>query len=202
MIAGRLMDKNVPTFQGGWPWSADNVKKALQQGETDMKYFAYGSNMWTPRLRARVPSCEFVTTAKLLRHQLRFHKRSNDKSSKCNAYETGSDTDIIWGTVFNISAAEKKALDKAEGLGSGYNEKTMDLITPTGEYLKAITYYAADTAIVEGLSPYTWYKDLVLNGAAEHGLPANYVASSIEAVTATKDPDAGRDQRNRFSWSR
>jgi hypothetical protein len=154
--------------------------------------------MWTPRLRARVPSCEFVTTAKLLGFQLRFHKRSSDGSSKCNAFHTGVDTDLIWGTVFNIPAAEKKALDKAEGLGSGYNERTVDLIAPTGEHMKAITYYADRTAIVEGLSPYTWYKDLVLNGASEHGLPADYVALSIQAAAATKDPDADREKRSRF----
>ena len=97
-----------------------------------------------------VPSCEFVTTAKLLGHQLRFHKRSNDKSSKCDAFHSGVDTDIIWGTVFNISAAEKKALDKAEGLGSSYNETTVDLITPAGAHLRTITYYADDKAIVDG----------------------------------------------------
>jgi len=48
--------------------------------------------------------------------------------------------------------------------------------------LKAITYYADDKAI-----------------ASEHGLPADYVSLSIEAVTATKDPDANRDKRNGFS---
>jgi gamma-glutamylcyclotransferase (GGCT)/AIG2-like uncharacterized protein YtfP len=164
-----------------------------------MKYFAYGSNMSTPRLRERVRSCEFVTSAKLLGYQLRFHKQSNDKSSKCNALYTGVDTDIIWGVVFNISAEDKKTLDKVEGLGSGYNEKMVDLITPTRENLKAITYYADKATIVEGLSPYTWYKDLVLNGAAEHGLPADYITLSIEAVTAIQDPDADRDKRNRFS---
>ncbi|MBR1285389.1 gamma-glutamylcyclotransferase [Bradyrhizobium sp. AUGA SZCCT0177] len=163
-----------------------------------MNYFAYGSNMSTPRLRERVPSCEFVTTAKLTEHQLRFHKRSSDNSSKCDAFHTGIDTDIIWGAVFNIPIAEKKALDKAEGLGKGYNEKTVDLITPAGEHLRAITYYADRTAVVEGLSPYTWYKDLVLNGAIEHGLPADYLAASIETISATIDPDANRDRRNRF----
>ena len=122
-------------------------------------------------LRERVPSCEFVTAAKLHGYQLRFHKRSSDNSSKCNAFYTGGETDIIWGTVFNISVVEKRSLDKAEGLGHGYNEKTVDLITTSGEHLKAITYYAERTAIAEGLAPYTWYKDLVLNGAAEHGLP-------------------------------
>ena len=164
-----------------------------------MKYFAYGSNMLTSRLRKRVPSCEFVTTAKLLRHQLRFHKRSSDRSSKCNAFLTGVDADVIWGAVFNIPTAEKTTLDEAEGLGSGYNEKMVDLITPAGERLRAITYYADDTAIVEGLFPYTWYKDLVLSGAIEHGLPADYVAASIAAVTAIKDPDVSRDKRNRVN---
>jgi gamma-glutamylcyclotransferase len=56
--------------------------------------------------------------------------------------------------VFNISIAEKRSLDKAEGLGHGYNEKTVDLITTTGEHLKAVTYYAERTAIAEGLAPY------------------------------------------------
>jgi hypothetical protein len=163
-----------------------------------MKYFAYGSNMSTRRLRDRVPSCEFVTTAKLSRHQLRFQKWSKDKSSKCDAFYTGADTDFVWGVVFNISATEKTALDTAEGLGGGYNEKTVDLITATGEHLRAITYYADKSAIVKDLSPYTWYKDLVLNGASEHGLPADYIALSIKPVTATKDPDANREKRNRF----
>jgi gamma-glutamylcyclotransferase (GGCT)/AIG2-like uncharacterized protein YtfP len=164
-----------------------------------MKYFAYGSNMSTPRLRERVPSCEFIVAAKLQGYQLRFHKRSSDNSSKCNAFYTGVETDFIWGTVFNIFAVEKKSLDKAEGLGHGYNEKTVDLITTSGEHLNAITYYAESTAIAEGLAPYTWYKDLVLNGATEHGLPADYVTLSIEVVTPTKDPDASREKRNRFN---
>jgi hypothetical protein len=77
--------------------------------------------------------------------------------------------------------------------------KKMQGAISAGEHLRAITYYADNTAIAEGLSPYTWYKDLVLNGAAEHELPAAYIAASIEAVTATKDPDAGREKRNRFN---
>jgi hypothetical protein len=84
-----------------------------------MNYFAYGSNMWTPRLRARVPSCRFNTIARLLRHRLCFHKKSVDGSSKCDAFETGSERDAVWGVVFDILPSEKQALDKAEGLGNG-----------------------------------------------------------------------------------
>jgi gamma-glutamylcyclotransferase len=53
-----------------------------------MRYFAYGSNMCSGRLRARV-TCDFVTTAKLAGYQLRFHKLSRDGSSKCDAFRTG-----------------------------------------------------------------------------------------------------------------
>jgi cation transport regulator ChaC len=132
-------------------------------------------------------------------YKLCFHKRSSDESSKCNAFQTGSDSDVIWGVVFNIPPSEKQTLDRAEGLGKGYNEKIVDVITPSGDHVTAITYYADKTAIAEGLSPYSWYKELVLNGAMEHGLPPEYIASLIEAVTTIKDPDVSRDKRNRFN---
>ena len=112
---------------------------------------------------------------------------------------TGSDSDAIWGVVFNIPPSEKRRLDRAEGLGNGYNEKTIDVITPSGDHVAAITYYADKIAIAEGLPPYSWYKELVLNVAKEHGLSSGYIASSIEAVTAIKDPDGSRDERHRFN---
>lgn len=37
-----------------------------------IKYFAYGSNMCSGRLCARI-SCRFVATARLVGHQLLFH---------------------------------------------------------------------------------------------------------------------------------
>jgi cation transport regulator ChaC len=160
-----------------------------------MHYFAYGSNMWTARLSGRIP-CRFVTIARLPRHKLVFHKHSNDASSKCDAFETGSDDDVVWGVVFDILQSEKTKLDRAEGLGKGYIEKEVDLITTSGERITAVTYYADRMAIVESLSPYTWYKEIVLRGAREHGLPPQYIASSIDAVTATMDTDSSRHLRN------
>jgi hypothetical protein len=139
-----------------------------------------------------------VTIARLLGHKLCFHKLSADGSSKCDAFETGSDHDVLWGVVFDIPQSEKLALDRAEGLGHGYNQKEVSLITPSDEYISAITYYADRSAIVEGLSPYTWYKEFVLRGARKHGLPPGYISSSIDSVSATIDADAARNRRNQF----
>jgi hypothetical protein len=58
-----------------------------------VKYFAYGSNMLTKRLRNRAPSAKFSAVTTLTKHCLKFHKIGTDKkgnrSGKCNAYLTG-----------------------------------------------------------------------------------------------------------------
>src|SRR2546429_187809 len=88
-----------------------------------MLYFAYGSNMCTGRLRLRVPSANPVLIAKLLNHSLRFHKRSDDRSGKCDACFTGEPADVVWGVIFQMDPADKPHLDAHEGLGHGYVEK-------------------------------------------------------------------------------
>jgi gamma-glutamylcyclotransferase len=89
-----------------------------------VKYFAYGSNLCSRRLRARTPSAVVVAVSKLQAHVLRFHKAGfRDGSGEGNAFETGTATDVIWGAVYEIATAEKPQLDHAEGLGSGYVDR-------------------------------------------------------------------------------
>jgi hypothetical protein len=57
--------------------------------------------------------------------------------------------------------------------------------------LEAFTYCA--TQIDDRLLPYDWYKQHVLRGALEHGLPPDYVAA-IHAVQTIADPDGARQQ--------
>ena len=83
----------------------------------NLLYFAYGSNMSTPRLRYRVTGCRFVFVARLPKYRLCFHKRSNDGSAKCNAFKTVTPSDVVIGAVYEMPANEKPALDRAEGLG-------------------------------------------------------------------------------------
>src|ERR1022692_527863 len=107
-----------------------------------MLYFAYGSNMCTGRLRQRVPSANPVHIAKLLNHSLRFHKRSDDRSGKCDAFFTGEPGDEVWGVVFEIDPAEKSQLDAQEGLGLGYAEKAALVIDAEGNRHSVFTYTA------------------------------------------------------------
>lgn len=158
-----------------------------------MLYFSYGSNMSQARLRARAPSAVKVATGSLPYHDLRFHKISQvDGSAKCDALETGDPEHRVLGVVYEIAATDKPLLDRAEGLGIGYGQKEVIIELSGGGSLVAFTYYA--TLIDPGLRPLDWYREHVLRGAREHGLPRDYVGR-LEAVETVVDADARRRRR-------
>ncbi len=160
-----------------------------------MNIFAYGSNMCTGRLVLRTPSAHPVCIAHLGSHRLRFHKRSQDGSAKADASRTDDPSDRVWGVVFEIDPAEEEALDRAEGYRSGYDKRDVTVTSRTGEAIVATMYYAEPTAIIDGVLPYTWYRNFVVIGALEHGLPEEYVAL-LASPNATRDPDLAREREN------
>ena len=162
-----------------------------------IRYFAYGANMLTARLRERVPSATAICIGQLTDHVLRWNKRSLwDGSGKCDAELTSREEDSVWGVVFELEAEDKPALDKAEGLGVGYMETMVNVMTEAGS-IPALTYYATDKD--PSLRPYHWYKALVSAGAREHGLPANY-RRRLELVVTVSDPGRASRHRGQRSW--
>lgn len=157
-----------------------------------MLYFAYGSNMSIPRLTERLPSAQAVTCARLYKHRLKFHKRGQDGSGKCDIESTFNTQDVVHGVVYQIARPDKPALDSKEGLGSGYEEKNVTVISPNCEVLVASTYYA--TRIDVSLAPYDWYKEHVLRGAHEHSLPPEYIAG-IEGIQSMPDSNKNRAEK-------
>ncbi|WP_315720146.1 MULTISPECIES: gamma-glutamylcyclotransferase family protein [unclassified Bradyrhizobium] len=159
-------------------------------------YFAYGSNMLTARLRERMPSCKPIGVATLQGYELRFHKRSRDKSGKCNAFAVGNNKAVI-GVLFSFDPAERGKLDEAEGVGGGYEHSMVTVTNDKGRRRKVLTYIATPNYIDDTLKPYGWYRDLVLAGAREHGLPPEYIAEYIESVEAVEDSNRSRDRKRR-----
>lgn len=150
-----------------------------------MLYFAYGSNMSSKRLLSRTPTADQLCTARLERHDLRFHKRSHDGSGKCDAFFTDHPDDFIIGVVYRIADHEKPVLDNYEGLGRGYEKKVVQVTTLADKQLEVFTYYADD--LDDSLQPYNWYLHHVLSGAIENALPDNYI-DRLRQVTAMHDP--------------
>ena len=159
----------------------------------DMHYFSYGSNMSERRLKARAPSARKIGVGALDGHQLRFHKVGRvDASAKCDARETGEPGHRVHGVVFDLPLAEKRDLDRREGVGRGYLEKLVCIRLIDGSTVEAFTYIA--TAIDPNLKPFDWYRMHVLIGARENRLPESYIRL-IEAVEWSPDPDPARRQR-------
>ncbi len=158
----------------------------------NLLYFAYGSNMHTGRLQRRVPSASKFKDASLPGYSLVFHKQSVDGSAKCNI--VCHQISIVHGVIFIIDEEDKPALDRAEG--KGYKEKVIE-VYPDKKPVKAFTYQALESYIDNSLSPYKWYKALVIEGAEQHGLPDRYL-EKIKKVSSATDPDQKR-RNNAFS---
>ena len=148
--------------------------------------------MSTRRLRARVPSAKRIATGTLTLHQLRFHKKSVDGSAKCDAQRSENLSHFILGVLYKIHPDEKADLDKAEGLGSGYEIMDVLIRLDDRSSVRAFTYYA--TRIDATLKPYDWYREHVLVGARENLFPEDYV-KILEAFEFIEDPDPDRRRR-------
>ena len=159
-------------------------------------HFAYGSNLWIPRLRDRVPGVKLIGPGRLAGHELRWHKRSKkDGSGKLSIVASDAPDAYVFGALFAIPSGEKRALDRAEGLNYGYDEDHVEVHGPCGA-VTAQTYVAAQTHTDDSLSPYSWYRDLVVAGATALGAPPPYL-QSLREVEVCHDPDPGREARER-----
>jgi hypothetical protein len=153
-------------------------------------YFAYGSNLHPMRLMERVPSSKLVAVVKHSHHSLAFHKKSNDGSSKCNLFSTGSESDLVYGAIYKLKSEHKNELDKFEGKGYGYIDSQITLVHEGKEYT-CFTYIAQQSHIVDNLKPYHWYKQLIVLGARHLQFPDLYI-SSIGSVGSVEDLDLKR----------
>ncbi len=154
-----------------------------------MLYAAYGSNLHPLRLSQRIASARLVATRFLPDWSLHFHKQSEDGSGKCNILRGG---DGVHFAIFDVSAADKLVLDRIEGVGVGYSNASLK-VPGLGD---CATYAAQPSHIDDSLTPYDWYKELVLTGARLHGFPDKYL-ERIESTKAHADP---HPERRIQSW--
>lgn len=154
------------------------------------RYFAYGSNMLTERLRARCPGARPVGVGVAAGYAVEFQKRGTDDSAKA-ALLAASDHQA-YGVVFEIPESQRSHLDAAEA--SGYRPVTdiavsllsADLEGSRAE-LSTTTYVVVAGWHATNLDPFHWYKALVVHGAVEHGLPVEHIAR-LRSVPSIADP--------------
>lgn len=141
-------------------------------------YFAYGSNLSRQRLHLHAPSAHLVSIARLEGYRLAFSiesKRSWLGGVGDIVAEPGSE---VWGALWVIGAEHSRELDAQEGLfrdPPAYRRLTVEVRTPAGDLVRCRTYQVV-APHPKGYAPSPAYKQTILTGARDIGLPEAYIA--------------------------
>ena len=133
-----------------------------------LHYFAFGSNLYSARLRERAPSARALGAARLEGFRLCLDKLANDGSGKLNLARDAAAA--VWGVVFRIDGTDLATLD---GFEPGYSQICVEVHLRGSGPLEARTFLSELRA--QGLRAQPWYRALALAGAREHGLPADWI---------------------------
>jgi hypothetical protein len=134
------------------------------------------------------PSAVAVDIGFVQGRRFTFGKVSRDGSGKCDVEITNNSSNRAYGVLYRVNAKDRENLNRAEGLGLGYAEANVQVVTAKGTYT-AMTYVGNYKEPI--LRPYQWYKAFVIAGAIEHGLPAEYI-EWLRTFEAQADSNADR----------
>lgn len=130
-----------------------------------MKHFAYGSNMDIKRLNKREVYPSKRERATLHGYSIKFNKKgtANPKEGKTNIVRDPSG--VVEGILCEITEAEMRKLDKAEGVSTGdYFRTTVRVKVEGGTEIDAVTYIANPMKVRNGLKPTRDYLAHLLAG--------------------------------------
>jgi gamma-glutamylcyclotransferase (GGCT)/AIG2-like uncharacterized protein YtfP len=144
-------------------------------------YFAYGSNLSSARMRRRAPSSALVGRARLSGWRLAMDKLGRDGSGKANLH--ADPASHVWGVVYSLAETDWPGLDASEG---GYARVAVEVALEASGPVAAQTYVSQRLA--SDPAPNADYRRIVLAGAREQGLPAEWLAF-LEGFRARNLPE-------------
>jgi cation transport regulator ChaC len=147
-----------------------------------MLYFAYGSNMERVQFKRLCLKATFVASAALSDYELTFSGNSPMWGGGVATIREKPGKQVE-GVAWEISEAERKALDEYEGYPGLYVRKEIQVRTRSGKALAAFAYIMEDPG--REMPPSKRYKQLLISGAEEHGLSDEYIdfLESIRPLT-------------------
>jgi hypothetical protein len=154
------------------------------------KYFAYGSNLMLTEIRRSCPSAERKCVVRLPGFALTFPRKSINRNCGVASIEARQGCEV-WGGVYEILASERLELEKREGFRpnrslSSNSYLPEDLIVfvdgDSANPLNVITFVANPQA--NSPLPSNDYKNLIIAGAREWNLSAEYIAR-LEQIETT-----------------
>jgi gamma-glutamylcyclotransferase len=135
-------------------------------------YFAYASNMNRAQMRARAGEILEEKLGRLENYELAFNKKVRGGSAGANIRPAPGKS--VEGVLYKINESAFRNLDRFEGAPVHYRRIEVTVRDSEDRAVPAQAFIA--TKVEKGLHPAAHYLKTILDGAAEHNLPAEYVA--------------------------
>jgi cation transport regulator ChaC len=154
--------------------------------ETNLPYFAYGSNLNPRQMAERCPGHRVIARAVLPDHALRFRGYGRDWAGAVATVEPAEGS-VVRGVLFELTPAHYATLDEYEGYdGPGaatnlYERVVRTVVREDGVAVRTLTY--AMVPAEEGL-PSRRYRDAILEGMLHHHIAKESIESLRAAATA------------------
>jgi gamma-glutamylcyclotransferase len=156
-------------------------------------YFAYGSNMQSATLRGR----RGVHYHRALPGRARGWRLVLDKPGLIPTGESVANivpeaAAELWGVLFEIDAADLGHIDLTEGVLIGNYTRVEIPVEPVAAEPALQAFTLTSNRRDPGLRPSTRYMDLLISGAEEHRLPAEYIAFLRSIPARPESPEAAQ----------
>ena len=144
-------------------------------------YFAYGSNLSRAVMQSRAGQILDAKPGRLENHELLFNKKVRGGTSEANIQPARGKT--VFGVLYKITDAALRSLDRSTGVPMAYRRIEVSALDAGGNKVNAQAYIASK--VEKGFRPAGHYLQNILDGAAENGLPEEYVAYIKKAAGVT-----------------
>jgi gamma-glutamylcyclotransferase (GGCT)/AIG2-like uncharacterized protein YtfP len=124
------------------------------------------------QMRSRAGQILAEHPARLENYELVFNKKSRGGVAGANIRNANGRT--VHGVLYKINESALRNMDRFEGAPVHYRRIELPVTDAAGKKTPAQVYIA--TKVEKGLRPQAHYLQTILDGAAEHGLPAEYIA--------------------------
>ncbi|XP_037288483.2 gamma-glutamylcyclotransferase [Rhipicephalus microplus] len=150
----------------------------------DVLYFAYGSNMWSHRVRIRNPTAKFFDIAELEGYYVDFVDDFKSWQGAAAILKKSTER-TTHGVVWTIPKRDIHNLDRQE---KEYEAANVTVKLPSGDKVDCRTYFYLTSRPGKENMPSLLYKAVIVAGAIEHKLPNSYIQELV------KIPDNGKTQ--------
>jgi gamma-glutamylcyclotransferase (GGCT)/AIG2-like uncharacterized protein YtfP len=165
------------------------VAELVLQGESfdDLYHFAYGPYMSREHIAPLCSNAKVVAIARLPHHQLAFFGHTPVWDGAEETVIPAPDQEV-WGVIYDLKSSDRERLDNAQDArmdGSGAYFHHPATVTDTEGKTHKVILYRKDKQGAPS-KPSQEYLNLIIQAAAERGLPAAYVEKlrTIEATQA------------------